>query len=227
LRFDVRGWWSCGDVIWNKKYGGSEYQKDLTNVRENPDGSLISTGITIEYGEVDYKYVGWILKTSADGDSLWYRQYDICNGESTWNWLYDVIEAPDKGYLACGVVYPEPPDTGSQDGWILKVDSLGCESVDYCWVGIKKEPPLPVNEGIEIYPNPAEEEIRFDFRFTIFDLRIEICLYDIFGREVKKLPLAQGQKDLKMDISSLPPGLYVAVLKSDNRIIARKKLVKK
>jgi hypothetical protein len=216
-----------GDVIWNKKYGSSEYQKELTNVRENSDGSLISTGITIEYGESAYKYVGWILKTTADGDSLWYRQYDICKGESTYNWLYDVIETPDKGYLACGVVYPEPPDTGSQDGWILKVDSLGCERVDYCWVGMKEENSLPANEEIEIYPNPAEEEAHFDLRFTIYDLRIEICLYDVFGREVKKLHVVQGQTGLRMDVSDLTPGLYVAVVKSDNKIIARKKIVKK
>ena len=216
-----------GNEIWNKKFGISEYEKTLLNIRENPDGSLISTGITIEYGEVDYKYVGWILKTSANGDSLWYRQYDIGVGESTWNWLYDVIETPDLGYLACGVVYPEPPDTGSQDGWILKVDSLGCERVDYCWVGMKEQTPLPANEGMDIYPNPVEEEVRFEFQISSFKFRIEICLYDIFGREVKKLPMAQGQTGLKMDVSDLIPGLYVAVVKSDNRIIARKKLVKK
>jgi hypothetical protein len=216
-----------GNVIWNKKYGASEYEKELTNVRENSDGTFIASGITHHSKYYTSKDYGWLLKTTSEGDSLWYREYIASDGEETDNWLYDVIETPDKGYLACGVVYPEPPDTGSQDGWILKVDSLGCESVDYCWVGMKEENPLPANEEIEIYPNPAEEEAQFDLRITIYDLRIEICLYDIFGREVKKLPLAQGQTGLKMDVSNLSPGLYVAVVESDNRIIARKKLVKK
>jgi hypothetical protein len=99
--------------------------------------------------------------------------------------------------------------------------------VDYCWVGMKEENSLPANEEIEIYPNPAEEEAHFDLRFTIYDLRIEICLYDVFGREVKKLHVVQGQTGLRMDVSDLTPGLYVAVVKSDNKIIARKKIVKK
>jgi hypothetical protein len=216
-----------GDEIWNKKFGTSEYEKTLLNIRENSDGTLIASGITHHSKYYTSKDYGWLLKTTSEGDSLWYREYIASDGEETDNWLYDVLETPDKGYLACGVVYPESPDTGSQDGWILKVDSLGCERVDYCWVGMKEETPLPSNEEIEIYPNPAEEEALFDLRFTNYDLRIEICLYDIFGREVKTLPLAQGQSGLKMDVSNLPPGLYVAVVESDNRIIARKKLVKK
>jgi len=218
---------NAGNTVWDKKYGESTWDNTLLNIRENSDGTLISTGTTTKFYSASYKYVGWLLKTTAEGDSLWYRQYDICKGESTYNWLYDVIETTDKGYLACGVVYPHSPDTGSQDGWVLKVDSLGCESVDYCWVGMKGETPLPANEEIEIYPNPAEEELRFDLRIANYDLRIEICLYDIFGREVKKLPLIQGQTGLRMDVSDLTPGLYVAVVKSDNRIITRKKLVKR
>jgi len=218
---------NAGSTVWNKKYGESAWENTLHNIRENPDGTLISTGITTKFFPTAYKYVGWILKTTADGDSLWYRQYDICKGEETYNWLYDVIETPDKGYLACGVVYPEPPDTGSQDGWILKVDSLGCEQADYCWVGMKEEHSLPVSAEIEVFPNPAENEMNFNLRVTEQNVRLDLCLYDIFGREVKKLPLSQGQTGLRMDVSDLAPGLYVAVVKSDNRIIARKKLVKR
>jgi hypothetical protein len=215
-----------GSTIWDRKYGASEYEKELTNVRENPDGTLIVSGKTHHSKYYTSKDYGWLLKTNSEGDSLWYREYIASDGEETDHWLYDVIETPDKGYLTCGVVYPMPPDTGSQDGWILKVDSLGCERVDYCWVGMKEEPPLTANEEIKIFPNPAKGEARFDLRFTTYDFRIEICLYDLFGREVKKIPLSQGQTDLMMDVSDLTPGLYVAVLKSDNRIIARKKLVK-
>jgi len=33
--------------------------------------------------------------------------------------LYNALETSDLGYLACGIVFPMPPDTGSQDGWVL------------------------------------------------------------------------------------------------------------
>ena len=32
----------------------------------------------------------------------------VCEGDFSENWLYDAIETPDNGYLACGVVYPMP-----------------------------------------------------------------------------------------------------------------------
>jgi len=216
-----------GDVIWNKKYGTSEYEKVLMNIRENPDGTLIVCGITHHSKYYTSKDYGWLLKTTSQGDSLWYREYIACDGEETDNWLYDVIETPDKGYLACGVVYPHSPDTGSQDGWVLKVDSLGCESMDYCWVGMKPEPALAESDQFEIYPNPSAEDVSVKLRITGNKLRISIRLYDLFGRMVKMVELSPGQTEFRMDVSQLPNGVYTAVFISDDRIITRKKLVKR
>jgi hypothetical protein len=154
-----------GNVIWDKKYGAIEPENTLLNIRENPDGTLVFTGTVVKEFPTNYKYMGWIMKINSNGDSLWYRQYDICEGEGSWNYLYDVIQTTDNGYLACGVVYPMPPDTGSQDGWILKVDSLGCESPGNCWVGIKPENKLITN-SFDIYPNPAEQQTNVKLRIT-------------------------------------------------------------
>jgi hypothetical protein len=107
---------NAGTVIWDKKYGESTYEKTLLNIRENSDGSLIANGITHLSKEYSSKDLGWIMKTAENGDSLWYREYDVCEGDESNNWLYDAVQTPDNGFLACGVVYPIPPDTGSQDG---------------------------------------------------------------------------------------------------------------
>jgi len=217
---------NSGNTIWNKKYGKSEGELELVNIRENSDGTIISTGITTKFFPTAYKYVGWILKTTSDGDSLWYRQYDICKGESTWNWLYDVIETSDKGYIACGVVYPQEPDTGSQDGWVLKVDSIGCENPEDCWVGMKDEAPLPANDEIEIYPNPVAEDISVKLRITGNEMRISIRLYDMFGRMVKMVELSPGQTEFRMDVSQLPHGMYYVVVSQGDKIHTCRKLIK-
>ena len=224
---------NLGNIIWNQKYGRSEYEKTLLNIRENFDGTIISTGITHHSKEFTSKDFGWILKTASNGDSIWYREYSVCSGEDSDNWLYDVIETPDLGYLACGVVYPQEPDTGSQDGWILKVDSLGCENPDYCWVGMKPEPLLPENTILEIYPNPAQEEITIEIQPStslqpaILNLqRIKLRLYDLSGREVKTVELFPDQTRYRLDVSELPEGLYLAAIESDGQEIARKKVMK-
>jgi len=215
-----------GNTIWNKKYGASEENMDFSNIRENPDGTLIATGTILQFFPTSYRQVGWILKTTSEGDSLWYRQYDVCDGEATWHWLYDVIETPDKGYLACGMVFPEPPDTGSNDGWILKVDSMGCESPDYCWVGIKSESVVYQNTVLEISPNPAGSEAVITIRSNGYISYLKIYIYDLFGREAKVLDLLPGQYSISIDVSGLPDGLYMTVVRSGNRIVAAQKIVK-
>jgi hypothetical protein len=222
---------NSGTILWNKKYGKSEYSKNLGNIRMNIDGSLIATGKTHNSKEYSSKDLGWILKITGNGDSLWYREYAICHGENSNNRLYDVIETPDNGYLACGMVYPYPPDTGSVDGWVIKVDSLGCEAPGDCWVGIKPEN-LLINNGFDLYPNPAEQQTEIKLRITCltgrqadYELRIRIRLFDLYGREVKNVILPRGQTEYRLDVSGLPSGLYMTVVESGENIIGREKLV--
>jgi hypothetical protein len=172
---------NSGTILWNKKYGKSEYFKRLFNIRTGTDGTLIATGKTNLSKESSHKDISWILKTTPDGDSLWYREYAICEGEDSNNWLLDVIETPDNGYLACGMVYPSLPDTGSDDGWVLKVDSIGCEAPGECWVGIKPENKLITN-GFDLYPNPVSgQQTNIQLRITDYELESG-CLIYLEGR---------------------------------------------
>jgi hypothetical protein len=217
---------NAGNMIWDKKYGTSEEETTLLNIRENEDGTLISTGYTMQFFTYTFRSVGWMLKTDANGETIWYRQYNIGEGENTWHYLYDALETPDKGYLACGVVYAVPPDTGSQDGWAIKVDSLGCENPNMCWVGIKPDPYLPPGSALKIFPNPAGKDIMIKMQGLLQRKRIKIRLYDLFGREVESIELLPGQIECRLDVSALPGGLYMAVVESGDQILAKEKIVK-
>jgi len=216
---------NSGNIVWDKKYGESEYEKHLLNIRENPDGTLVSTGITTQFFPYAYKYVGWILKTDADGETIWYRQYDICHGESSWNYLYDVIQTNDKGYIACGVVYPRPPDTGSQDGWVIKVDSLGCEDPSYCWVGMRPETEMPAGPGIKLFPNPADKHTTLTGMNAPPGEPLTIRFIDVFGWEVKTVDVPQVLHDFELNVSQMAEGMYVVLIESQSRIIGKTKLI--
>ena len=217
---------NSGNIIWNKKYGVSQMFNELTNIREASDGSLIACGITTRLFPASYDYAGWMMKTSQDGDLLWYRQYVVCNGHASWNWLCDVIQTEDKGFISGGIVYVHAPDTGSTDGWVLKVDSLGCENPSYCWVGMQPETKVPDEMEIKISPNPAEKHATISILNNIQALPVILKLYDLFGKVVKTVRLTNSLTEYTLDISELPDGIYLATIESDGRVIGRAKLVK-
>ncbi|NCA76052.1 MAG: T9SS type A sorting domain-containing protein [Alphaproteobacteria bacterium] len=216
---------NSGNVLWDKKYGDSEWDNCLRNIRENSDGSFIACGIKTRLFETTYDYTGWMLKTDPDGDSLWYRQYVVCNGGTSWNWLYDVIQTDDNGFIAGGIVYVHSPDTGSYDGWVLKVDSLGCESPSYCWVGMNPGPEANGHTGIKIFPNPAQNIATVCLPGCNPELPITIRFYDIFGREIETIKVPGFQKDYTLDVTLFPEGLYMVVTESQNRIVGKSKLI--
>lgn len=220
IKFDING-----NILWNKKYGISEWDNRLMNIHENRDGSLIACGRTTRLFPTIYDYAGWILKTDPQGDSLWYRQYVVCGGGTSWNYLLDIIQTDDNGSIAGGIVYTHPPDTGSYDGWVLQVDSLGCESPSYCWVGMKPDNEMPGSAGVQIFPNPAERIMTINILPDKKGLPVKIRLYDMVGREVKTEDLLPGQTGYQLDISGLPRGLYAVLIESEGRMIAREKLI--
>ena len=215
-----------GDIVWDKKYGHAELDKWLWNIRTNPDGTFIATGYTSRIYPGAYQYVGWIMKIGNNGDSLWYREYNILKGEESPNYLYDAIQTNDNGYLACGMVYPVVPDTGSQDGWALKVDSIGCESPGNCWVGINedKENTLNIDDFFIIYPNPASNIATIEFSPGLQPQMVEVA--DLYGRR-SIIPWSSAREgSIKINISSIPDGMYVIrIIGANSTVLPGKILV--
>ena len=209
-----------GTIIWDKKYGESKTHNYLTNIRSLADGSFIISGlITTDFPHKS----GWLMKLSADGDSLWYRLYDNLHGSMSENYLYDVIPTSDNGFLACGYVYPKLPDTGTQDAWVIKLDSMGCDTPG-CATGVNIYAPRTIeNEAFLLYPNPANSAL--NCRLQIADCRSLLFIYDMFGRKQEEIQIPKGQKEVRIDVSAYSVGIYVAVLKNDKGVPGRRKFV--
>ncbi len=104
---------------------------------------------------------------------------------------YDVIPTSDNGYISCGYVYPVLPDTGTQDVWVVKVDSTGCESPTFCWVGVKELPVAPHPGEIIVFPNPADEVFTINFQSPMQKGMLQFT--DILGRKVEEITISRGQ----------------------------------
>ena len=111
---------SLGNMLWQRTFGGS-YNDMGRCVRQTTDGGFIVAGTTSNnYSPADSMDV-YLIKTNANGDSLWTRTYGgVCHDEG-----YSVDLTSDGGYIVSG--FYEPPPGGLHDLYLIKTDSSGNE----------------------------------------------------------------------------------------------------
>lgn len=212
-------------IIFDRKYNRKIYMLFTHTVHCNPDGTIICSGST---GTINSEYpftVGWLMKMDSNGDSLWYREYQKVGRPNSFssNVLYNVIPTSDNGYIACGYVYPVLPDTGTQDIWVVKVDSLGCESPSYCWVSVKELPVAPKLGEFIVFPNPAQE--LFTVHFQQLKKESHLQFVDITGRKMEETSIAPFEETCSINCVHWPPGIYLGQLVCDGKIVVKGKVV--
>ncbi len=215
-----------GNIIWEYKYGTSYINNYVWSIDVLSDGRIVSTGSRVSFYAAVPKRVGWIFCISSDGDSLWYREYALTFEEYGENYLYDVVQANDEGFIACGYVWPAPTDANWQDTWVIKVDSIGCESPGNCWVGIEEPGIKSVEKGkLVAYPNPASTSVNFMIGEEEFQTGTQITVYDIYGRESVHEILPGNSSTWRIDVSYWPPGIYVVRVVFMNEVVGSAKFV--
>lgn len=78
------------------------------------------------------------------------------------------------------------------------------------------------NVNVLIYPNPAQDKakIRIDNLYS----KADIIVLDIMGKEVKRDVIAKGTKELELNVSDLPKGIYNILIVNET-ISQTKKLI--
>ncbi len=90
---------SNGDTLWTKIFAGENkpnYSDDAYSVRQTFDGGYAIAG---EFNN-DSTDVGYLLKTNANGDSIWSKQFIGFVGGA----FYSMQELPDSGFIMAGVI---------------------------------------------------------------------------------------------------------------------------
>ena len=108
-----------GNALWTKTYYGSPEPERGRSVQQTTDGGYIVLG-EIQIGYPGY-YDGYLylLKTDANGDTLWTRYF----GEGDGDWGYSVLQTTDGGYIVVG--FTQSYATGSGDVWLIRTDANG------------------------------------------------------------------------------------------------------
>ena len=96
------------------------------------------------------------------------------------------------------------------------------EECGYLWVGIEERENL---FKLKVSPNPAKEIVNFEFGNIQNLQQAHLRCYDVFGNLLYNETVVQGHKEVVLDISSWPSGIYVAVIYSNGGVAGRSKFV--
>ncbi len=84
------------------------------------------------------------------------------------------------------------------------------------------------NEKISIstaYPNPAVENVSFDYKLSTLAGSAKITLSDVFGNKIGAYELSHEQTRLRISVQDLPESIYFYTLHIDGKVVITKKLV--
>ena len=157
---------------------------------------------------------GYIAQIDSNGVLLWWQTYHENTIQDCY--LSCVRPAPDGGFVACGTAFGL--QTGSQDAWIIKTDSLGCALVN-CSVGV--DDVVRVDDEIDFYPNPANETIYLKSKDAVAAIKV----YDITGKVVKELKYETPTINTSLDVRDLTDGMYFIEATAKGKVPLMEKMV--
>ncbi|MBU0692420.1 T9SS type A sorting domain-containing protein [bacterium] len=102
---------SNGDSLWSRTFGGSGTDECMA-VLQTADGGYVLAGHTRSFGGGSDDF--WLVRTDANGDSLWSHTFGSFRGEK----CYSIQQTVDNGFLLAGSVSP-------YNYWLVKADANG------------------------------------------------------------------------------------------------------
>ena len=168
-------------------------------------------------------YTGWGMKVNNSLDSIWYRDYSYYNNLYDDNFLYDISKCQDNGYIAIGKARP---DMGDSKMWIVKVDSMGCDTPG-CATGVHMfEFPVVIGEEIKVWPNPAKSKLKVESKkFKVKGEKV-IRIYNLHGVKAGEIKIPEVIESMEVDVSKYTNGLYYLQYIYSNKIMGTVKFIK-
>ncbi len=160
---------ASGNLLWSHTYGGSNYDNG-TSILQLPGGGYLLGGYTKSFGDTDGDF--WIIRTDANGDSLWSQIYGGSGIEN----LNGMDLTLDGGYILTG----KTTSLGSSSSvWLVRI------AEDFTCIE-ESEDLGNISSGLHfstVTPNPVLSHMSFDLN-TMVSGSADISVYDLSGRRV-------------------------------------------
>ena len=157
------------------------------------------------YGFLQYGFSHpHFVKVAANYDFEFQKSYPFENYMSSTG----VVQMDDGSYILAGY----EGATEKYTIWMIKTDSLG-EFVSTLRTEV-------ISESITVFPNPSSDY----FQFNLGDRHMEDIKISLFGLDGQLI--LNKSKTNKIDVSSLPDGLYVLLIYDGGKLAGIEKVVK-
>ena len=146
------------------------------------------------------------------------EKFSTCNGVRYRNMIENYLDySPDS----CMNIF-----TKDQVGRMRAVLALSPRRASMVEFGKEGRLQPSNNLTVEIFPNPAEAELNINVRFLDFQ-DFTYSIFDLLGREIATDTFRNVfSRRLQLDVSLLPPGIYIFRVQADSETVTQRLLVK-
>ncbi len=221
--------------VWKQTIGtvhGSVSATEQTVLKELPNGDLIVAGTVGKLYDLSDETKAWIRGSltklsGTDGHIIWQRLYKSPDMNDTMYLnIYDIQQTNDGGYILAGQAKNaiDRKVGPLQQGWLVKVDSNGCEGGASC----NPEAIIPVNPTanyINIYPNPSTSD--YELQYEVQNKEpLQLVISDITGRMLLQTNLPAHQNSYHIHAANWATGVYVYQVTQGTKSLYYGKLLK-
>lgn len=202
-----------GIVQWNKNYSlpTNSFMRQVIQLQDSTYAMIASS----VYAPTN-SLTGFLLKADKNGNQLWQRVYP---GLMTIpNYFYGFNTTADKGFIMTG----QYNHIGQpyQNIWLVKTDSLGCDSVSCSYLVTDVKDDINELEEISLQPNPTNGIIIVNSKYDFEKVELSNLTGQILSSE------NVNSKSHQLQLQNLSDGIYFVKVSYTNGVCVVKKVIK-
>jgi hypothetical protein len=220
-KFDVN---SPGVPIWRiNNFGPQVDMNYFSSLKELPNEDILIAGNfdSLVTKDMRFNALSRFVRLNKNGQIMSVKDYDYAKDKTTDNiHLITCLNLTSDGGWITSV---RCQNAGNNPMFYVKYDSTGCDSSTfYCkTVGLDELSKQGIH--VNIYPNPFSEAIHLDFDESEKLKHSVALIYDVLGREVKRVMLEEKNSIL---LSGLTKGVYLLKIKDGQHDLLNKTILK-
>lgn len=224
---------TSGNILREGNLNSAGKTQLINQIRISTDGNILIAGKYIDH--ITDKQSSWIAKVDlATWQPIWQRFYALPQNIATnlYGGFTDIVKTPWGGLACAGKMTHELPGggVGDTDAWLLSLDSEGCFTpgcgTDYIILNAGEIVPVEPSSQFLVLPNPAEKEVSVRRLANEPPGNIEILMFDAYGRKMSSAFLSKGEPEVKIDVSTLPTGIFFIQIIAGGKNLQTSKLLK-
>ena len=207
-----------GVVQWIKKF--SQEQGTIYSLKQLQDSSYVMIKSDIDWQNINR--TGYLVKADKNGNQLWQRVYPHPTSSIS-NYFFGFSTTADKGFIMTG----QYNHIGQpyQNMWLVKTDSLGCDSVSCSYVTGVNETQSGNTGNFLLFPNPNKGSFKIQLKEINYENLIIVTITNLLGQMVLTQSINISNDIIDIQDEKLLPGVYIVTLIQNNKTIGVSKLI--